>query len=267
MLQPLLSVIIPVYNAQKDLDNCLDSILSQEVEDLEIILVDDGSRDNSLKICRDRAELDPRIRVFSQPNAGPGSARNRGLDEAKGEYLYFADSDDVLVQGALKALLQSAQADTLVIGRFNYCFPNGKLIKCGLLTKDATLNRDQFLAEYSKRPGAYYYSALWNKLYPHALIKNNGLRFDESLMWGEDCLFNIQVNKHIRFAHVISDFVYAYKRTSSGLTSRTLFHVFESISVKNKLFRALKDLYITTGTFDRLRLALWLYYFSITVYN
>lgn len=107
------SVIIPVYNAEAFLATCLDSVSAQSLKEIEIICVDDGSTDGSLKILREYAEKNPKIRVFTQPNARQGAARNRALDHARGEYVAFLDSDDVFAPGALEKLYETASAGTL----------------------------------------------------------------------------------------------------------------------------------------------------------
>ena len=105
MVKGLVSVIIPVYNARKYLDTCLDSLLGQSYAKLEIILVNDGSRDDSLALCWARARQDARIMVIDQPNTGPGAARNAGLEIAKGEYVLFSDSDDIVLPGAVEIMV------------------------------------------------------------------------------------------------------------------------------------------------------------------
>jgi len=101
---PIISVIVPVYNVDKYLNQCIDSILNQTFSNFELILVNDGSFDYSYKICKEYAEKDSRVRVFSQENKGAGSARNKGIDESKGEYLTFIDSDDYVVADYLEKL-------------------------------------------------------------------------------------------------------------------------------------------------------------------
>ena len=93
---PKVSVIIPVYNVEKYLRECLDSVVNQTLKDIQIILIDDGSTDSSLGICKEYAQKDNRIKIIEQKNQGAGAARNRGMSEAKGDYLYFLDSDDFL---------------------------------------------------------------------------------------------------------------------------------------------------------------------------
>jgi glycosyltransferase involved in cell wall biosynthesis len=95
-LQPLVSIIVPIYNAEKYINRCLDSLLSQTLRTIEIICVNDGSTDNSLRVLNEYSKIDGRIRVFNQENRGPGSARNTALDNVKGKYILFCDSDDTL---------------------------------------------------------------------------------------------------------------------------------------------------------------------------
>ena len=96
MLNDTVSIIVPIYNKEKYLEKCLDSILGQTYRDLEIILVDDGSTDNSLVICQHYAEKDPRIKIYHKPNGGVSSARNLGLEKSTGKYISFVDPDDFI---------------------------------------------------------------------------------------------------------------------------------------------------------------------------
>ena len=96
------SIIIPVYNAERYLHQCIESVIAQTFKDWEMILVNDGSKDGSLAICQEYTSKDSRIRVIDKPNGGPSSARNRGLDEAQGEYVYFMDADDWIEKNYLE---------------------------------------------------------------------------------------------------------------------------------------------------------------------
>ena len=100
-MKPLISVIVPVFNVAEFLDDCIKSLLNQSYENFEILLIDDGSGDKSLEICQNFAKKEPKIRVFSKQNGGQGSARHLGLDNAKGEFICFVDSDDILASGFL----------------------------------------------------------------------------------------------------------------------------------------------------------------------
>ena len=100
-MNPKISVIVPVYNVEKYLRRCIDSILAQTFSDFELLLIDDGSKDSSGEICEEYAGKDARIRVFHRQNGGVSTARNLGIDKAKGEWIYFVDSDDVVLPSAL----------------------------------------------------------------------------------------------------------------------------------------------------------------------
>ena len=109
MEKPKVSIIVPIYNAEEELRKSVDSILAQTEKNIEIILIDDGSKDQSLKICEQYAEMDSRIRVIHQENAGVSSARNKGILAAMGEYLGFVDSDDWIESDMYEALLTEAR--------------------------------------------------------------------------------------------------------------------------------------------------------------
>lgn len=118
-MKHMVSVIIPVYNVEKYLPECLDSVIAQSVEDIEIICVNDGSTDGSGEILNTYAEKDRRIRIITQENRGLSAARNAGAAVSSGRYLYFLDSDDMIAPDALKLMTERCQADQLDFLRFN----------------------------------------------------------------------------------------------------------------------------------------------------
>ena len=128
--QPLITVIVPVYNVEKYLRRCLDSIIRQTYQNLEILCIDDGSIDNSGEICEQYAARDARIKVIHQENQGLSTARNRGLDTATGEYIAFVDSDDYIAADVLEQLYQSAVSSdaTCVICGYNCVDSNGSIL-------------------------------------------------------------------------------------------------------------------------------------------
>jgi len=263
---PLLSVIIPVYNVQDVLPNALHSVLCQGVEALEIILINDGSQDNSLSVCQAFAREDPRIQVIDQQNAGPGAARNAGLKAATGRYISFVDSDDTLEEGALQALLDAArgqQAD-LVIAHFNILMGD-QCIDRGYIKADTVMDRPAFLHALARRPGSYYYSALWNKLYSRQLIEERGLTFDHSYNWGEDFDFNMRYYHHVGLVSFVKKPVYNYRRTYAGQTWRTMFEVGDSFKIKSRLYRKLKGLYLHAGLYNKYRGHIYRYIFNVTL--
>lgn len=263
---PVLSVIIPVYNAQHCLPEALQSVLDQGIEDIEIILINDGSRDNSLAVCRDYAAKDPRIKVLDQENGGPGAARNTGLKAASGEFISFVDSDDALLPGSLKRLLHAAQAHEadIVIAHFNILI-NNKTLDRGYVMEDGSVNQEDFLHRLAHRPGSYYYSALWNKLYRRQILADHNLSFDHSYTWGEDFDFNMRFYRHVKKVAFVKEPVYTYERTLKGQTWRTMFKLGDSFKIKARLYRQLKALYQHTGLWNRYRLYIYRYIFNVTV--
>ena len=266
MDQPLLSVIIPVYNAQGCLSLALESVFNQNIQDMEIILVNDGSKDDSLSLCRQYAARDGRIVVIDQQNAGPGAARNAALKVAKGRYISFVDSDDSLQPGAYRNMLDAIQEDDacMVIAHFNILM-NNQVFDRGYIKQDTCLDLEDFFHALAYRPGSYYYSALWNKLYKRQIVQENQLVFDSALSWGEDFKFNMAYYRHIKKVRFVKEPVYNYKRTYSGQTWRTMFELRSSFQIKSNLYRSLKSLYRHVGLFEKYRMYIYRYIFNITI--
>lgn len=266
MVKGLVSVIVPVYNAQKYLDACLDSLLTQSYDRLEVILINDGSRDDSLALCRERAEKDKRITVLDQDNAGPGAARNAGLEIAKGEYVLFSDSDDIVLPGAVESLVEAMEGEQdVVIALFELCTDGKRSSVRGLIREDIHMDRDEFLERLSRWPGAYYYSALWNKLYRHEIIKKNNIRFHSDVIWGEDCLFNMEYDCYVQRARCINKAVYRYNRKMSGLSWSSLFKIHKGIRIKRRIYRALKNIYVQEGKYEQYYWRVQRYILNVTL--
>lgn len=190
---PNLSIIIPIYNASSYLHTCVDSILSQSFSDFELILVDDGSSDNSGSICDEYVQKDLRVRVFHKDNGGVSSARNLGLEVAIGEFIYFSDSDDKLPPNSLKILssginenCKSAVAGYTLLNEDNSILYSIQDMNCGYMQRDEMLM--QFFA-----PSPYQYQGyLVNKLFNRSIIEKHHIRFDPSVKFNEDRLFCVQ---------------------------------------------------------------------------
>lgn len=261
---PLVSLIVPVYNAEESLPACLDSVLLQSYQDIQLILINDGSKDNSLKILKQYADRDPRIILIDQPNAGPGAARNAGLRAATGAYLQFIDSDDTLPPGAIQALVTAMEGQDLVIGHFELNIGD-KWSDRGLIKEECAMERREFLDRLIKWPGSYYYSSLCNKMYARAIVEQAGLRFDESFIWGEDCLFNMRYYRSVQRVRCIPDVVYRYHRRVGGLSWGSLFQLHKGTRIKFLIYRALRSLYQMDGLYRRYYWRVQIYIFNITL--
>ena len=146
MPQPLVSIIVPIYNAAIDLVRCLESIKHQRYENLEILLVNDGSNDSSLEICRMYARLDPRIMIIDKENSGVSSTRNTAIERASGKYLQFVDADDYLDVSATRLMVERMEETNSDLLIANYCSvsPNDKTRVHGFLPPDETFDKREF---------------------------------------------------------------------------------------------------------------------------
>lgn len=175
--------------------SCLDSLISQSFQDFEVLLIDDGSTDGSGMLCDDYATHDNRIRVFHKENGGVSSARNLGLDNARGEWVYFVDSDDELFPGGLQTLVDGITDDVDIIGggyeRFG---PDGELLEAVDERVTTTLSKEETLLIVSNdRPKYYsYLGYMWMWMFRSSVIRDHRLRFDTSIKIKEDTLFLVQ---------------------------------------------------------------------------
>ena len=187
MNNPAISIIIPVYNAEKYLRRCIESVLSQSFTDFELILVDDGSKDSSPQICDEYVSQDTRVRVIHKANGGVSAARNDGLDIAKGEYITFIDSDDWVEREYIQSLYDKRSLD-FVIGNF-INEPSGKKRKIN----ECTFIGDK-LKDYIKN--TYLSNGYpWGKLFKNKIINNNAIRFKKIKVY-EDLLFCLEYVRH-----------------------------------------------------------------------
>ena len=182
MSAPLVSVIVPAYNAQGTLRRCVESITSQSYPELEILLLNDGSKDGTLALCRQLAAADARIRVVDKPNTGAADTRNQGLALAKGEYIQFADSDDYLLPGCTANLVAAAQRSRadLVLAPYRMMVPRkggGYDSREYSLLPAGVYSKADYLWWVIGQPASFYFTVLWNKLFRRDVIAANGVQF------------------------------------------------------------------------------------------
>ena len=185
MNQPVVSIIVPVYKAEKYLFRCVDSILSQTFKDWECVLVDDGSPDKSGAICDKYAQRDSRIKVIHKENSGVSSARQAGLEAVKGEFVIHADSDDWLAPNMLEELVthQNKTGADLIVFDF-YRVTNGNQMR--ICQKPQALDNKQVLKDIIS---GHLYACCWNKLVRRSLIVKYGASFPKGINLGEDKCF------------------------------------------------------------------------------
>ena len=217
------SVIVPVYNGEKSIERCAGSILNQDYPELELILVDDGSRDRSWEIIQAIAAADHRVKAIHQENGGVSSARNRALAEASGTYVQFADVDDWLPMDATKMLVREmeAQSAELVVGDF-YRVVDGNVSEKGSIETGGALTLQQYADEMMLAPADLYYGVLWNKLYRRDIIEQYSIRMDENISYSEDMIFNLEYLLHVKSVAILKAPVYYYQYTKGSLVDQSL---------------------------------------------
>ena len=209
-----LSVIIPCYNAGDYLSRCLTSVLSQDMADFEAILVDDGSADGSLATAERFARQDARVRVISQPNAGVSAARNRGLEDARGEWVTFVDADDLLPEGAFSALLAAARDDVdLIVGAHETFDETGarEIVhpETSWPQKSGEARRRAIALRLIE--GDRVLNIMCGKLIRRALVEREGLRLAREVAVAEDALFNLEAALLARGIAYVDEPVYRYR--------------------------------------------------------
>lgn len=190
----MISVIVPIYKAEQYIHRCVDSILAQSYTDLELLLVDDGSPDGCGVICDAYAAQDSRVRVLHKENGGVSSARNLGLDNTKGEWITFVDSDDWVESDFLEKMMISADTDLVVGGNVR---PSGELKQATDKLYD-TASMADFLEEHLN---GSLLRAPWGKLLRYSIIEHYHIRFDEHIRFGEDTIF---IYKYLCQCQVVS---------------------------------------------------------------
>lgn len=190
-----ISIIIPCYNSEKYLRACMDSVLAQTFEDFEVLLIDDGSKDGTLALAREIASQDARVRVLAKENGGVAAARNLGLDHAKGEWVTFVDSDDLLPPDALEMLLSGANEDVDMVVCAHETFDENGTIET--VVPDSDWPQKQ--GEARKRAiclrlieGDCVLNIMCCKLHRRALIEKEHLRLVPGIRMAEDALFNLE---------------------------------------------------------------------------
>lgn len=242
-MTPTVSIIVPVYNAGATLCRCIDSVLKQEYTDFELLLVDDGSTDDSGSICDQYAAEDVRIRVFHKENTGVSDSRNLALEEARGAYLQFLDSDDWITPNATRLLVDTAQQYhcDMVISDF-YRVSGERVSHKGDIDDDCVLTREEFAAFMLENPADFYYGVLWNKLFRRDIIEKYQLRMDPAISWCEDFMFNLEYIRHAEVFFALQIPIYYYVKTKGSLASQGM-SISKTIKMKLMVFEYYNNFY------------------------
>lgn len=214
MKDKMISLIIPVYNSKDRLAKCLESVVSQSYKKLEVIIVDDCSTDGSLEICREYEKKYPFIHVYTKENEGVSAARNLGLAKAEGEYVQFADSDDMLYPDACRMLAEQMEHDKsdLVIGGYF----NEKEQKDIVYRRRSFRDKEEFMKEFPDLFSGFFIHVPWNKLYRKSVLEEG---FPEDIDKGEDLVFNLRALRRAEKISVLDEVLYFYHNINENSLS------------------------------------------------
>lgn len=250
VLKPLISIVIPVYNVENYLVQCLDSIINQDVENIEIILIDDGSTDNSSEICDSYAMTHKNIKVFHSQNKGQSIARNRGISEASGEYIFFVDSDDYLIDGSLRKIVKTLSEDLdldLLLVKIKIffegtdkVFPKAKYHNFKKVIGKTGEEAFQFLVKTRQ-----FLVSPYSYIVKRSILVTNNILYDTELRSGEDILFTPLVYFNSKKVSCVDDFVLMYRKNRVGQLTKNI-----NIDKEKNLFLALNGKFNDSRRWD-----------------
>lgn len=247
-----LSVIIPAYNCELLVGATLDSLLAQTMPDFEVILINDGSTDGTGNVLESYAARDSRIRFVTVENGGPSRARNRGIAEAKGNYLYFMDSDDLILPDMFEEMLSLAEAHDLDEVICGYTMENIETKKPHIkkfgFDPFVAHTPEEFRGKLTGLVKSHLMYVVWNKLFRSSMIRDHGIQFPPEYVSGEDRLFNTWTFPHIRRGGFINRPFYRYfLRGQQSLANRYVENRFDAaLKCHTELLAAYDEMGLTT---------------------
>ncbi len=251
---PLVSIIAPVYNVEQYLPKMIDSVLAQTFTDFELLLVDDGTPDNSGKICDEVAARDNRIRVIHKKNGGSASARNEGMKAAKGKYFFFVDSDDWIEEKMLETLVGTAEKYQCMLTVTGYCmeyYEDGKATAYDVSPEPAAyLDQEDFRRNAYRYFNQSFFAFPWNKLYLADHIRKNKITWPENFRQWNDLPFNVDYMMDISSAVFVPGSMYHYFRSRPGAEGAVVSESPVLYSIRREQFEYILKLYQYWGVND-----------------
>lgn len=229
-MNELISVMIPVYNAQDNIGKCLNSLLRQTYRNIQIVIVNDGSKDSSKEICEEYAKKDSRIKLINQPNGGEGAARNTGLREADGEYLCFVDADDYVKEDFVEKLYNIQKNNNSGLSICGFTELKGDTVINETHGEEQKMNQAQAMEMLLREDSFKGY--VWNKMFRMDIIRENKLSFDVTLAVWTDVLFVFDYMQHIDSVifNPEPEYYYIYVETSASHEKNHVLGVAKSYS-------------------------------------
>ena len=277
MSKPLVSIILPVYNAQNHIARCLESICAQSWQNIEVIVLNDGSKDQSLPVCEAFRAKDERIVLVDKANSGVSDTRNLGLKLASGKYVQFVDSDDYIDPDFTEHLVTAAEQNNadLVIAPYKMVIPAGATKPEQVLDKlqdelgvmtvarppevreygflpAGVYTQDEFARHLMDKPASYFYGVLWNKLYRRDLLVDHQIQFTSEVRWAEDLVFNMQYLEYANVLVSIPEAGYYYVQNPQSIC-HTQINAASLVQNKIQVFHYYTELYTRLGIYEEVR--------------
>lgn len=261
-----ISIIIPIFNSERELNRCVDSVLNQNFKDFEIILINDGSTDRSGFICEEYKKKDNRISIVHCENGGVSKARNIGLSRANGEFIMFMDSDDWIESNTLEVLYKNIDGRELIIYGFVYdLYKKETLIRSSIKStlSDYNINNSNISEKFRYLFNTIDFSSSCNKLFKGSIIRNNNIMFNENMGIFEDLYFNIKVLKKVNDIKIIHNVLYHYTSNNEifHLNKRKSNICEDILIVADKLLEYIEE--ININLYDREEI----YGYCLTIYG
>ena len=262
MAQPLVSIIVPVYNGEKTIERCLRSIQNQSYSNIEVLVVNDGSSDHTERIIRKYVQRDSRFRYIEKENTGVSDSRNVAMAEAKGDYFQFVDGDDWLVKQATEEFVNTALTygcDMVISDFYRVC--GRRIYTKGHIDAGPVITRMKYAEYMMEAPANFYYGVLWNKFFRADIIRTFALKCSTQLDWCEDFQFNLEYLQYVGKVGVIRKPLYYYVKTKGSLVD-TQVNFQQSIRTKRILFDYYRDLYKAIDLYEENKLRIQMLYLS-----
>lgn len=245
------SIIVPVFNCEKYLKKCINSVLNQTYRNIELILIDDGSTDNSGHICDEYKKKDCRVKVIHKTNEGVSTARNAGLEHSTGKYVLFLDSDDYIEANMCNKANKILEKETIDIIKYSYYKKSRRLKKkyeFSIKTNSIILQKDYQREIYRYVFKTYDTSNIWGSFINKKLFDQE--KFDSSLKYGEDFLMFIKILSKSDSIIFIDECMYNYNiSNNSAVRTRNIDKIIKSINDNTKVFECIKDIIETDDAF------------------
>lgn len=243
-MNKLVSVVVPIYNSERYIAECIESIIKQTYKNIEIILINDGSKDNSIKVCEKYSKEDTRINIISKDNGGVSDARNVGIEKSRGDYIIFVDSDDILERDSIEKRVENYQKDNLIITGYDSNYPSDnsrRTVKHVYSSvEDISYICRSNIIELLELGSL---NSPCDKIYDLKILKLNNIFFEKNISLGEDLIFNLEYIKYINkgFIFINRPLYHCMIRGNESLCKKYHENIFEVQIKKNQKIREIVE--------------------------